>query len=100
MSENKIHVLQTPPAADTSADVRRALADSVDFITQLHGGHLAGFTLVAWDTFGNGAPVAFHGRMSPISDDMLPTYAMSLLQQQAVLLKLEALKEGENQPKE
>ena len=77
MDTEKVHFLKTPPGADASADVRRALRDTVDFINQLHGGHLAGFAMVAWDHQGSAVPVTFHGRLSPMSDDMVPSYAMT-----------------------
>lgn len=91
----KIHILKTPAGADTSADVRKALFDSVDFTNQLHGGHLAGFALIAWDGYGNGTPICYHGRTSPMSDDMLPAFAMSQLTKLNVLLMQAELEEDE-----
>ena len=79
-----IHILDTKN--DTASDVRKALADTVDFVNQLHGGHLAGFAVVAWDQFGNACPVSYHGRLSPISDDMVPAYVQSMLLKQNMML--------------
>lgn len=79
-----VHILETKN--DTAADVRKALADTVDFINQMHGGHFAGFAIVAWDQFGNGVPISFHGRTSPISDDMAPAYVQTMLLKQNVLM--------------
>jgi hypothetical protein len=99
MSETgaNVHILQT--ATDHSADVRKALADSVDFINQLHGAHFAGFAIVGWDTWGNSVPVSFHGKASPLGDDLVATYVMNALSQQNILLKMTELQD-EPKPKE
>jgi hypothetical protein len=98
MSDSTVHVLET--AIDASAEVRKALADTIDFVTQLHGKHLSGFSIVAWDSWGNGVPVSFHARTSPLSDDLVPVYAMNMLQQQNTLLKTAELADEPPKPKE